>query len=121
MSQELQRRGSTLPEQVTDERWITPAVDVYESEKEWMVRADVPGVIESNLQVHLDKGELTLQARREETPFEDVGYVGYRRSFALPSGIDAKAAAAEIRHGVVTIRLPKHESLRPRQIVVRAG
>jgi HSP20 family protein len=110
------------------ERWPTyaPACDVYENRNEVLVLADLPGVAAEDLRIHLEKGELTLQARRP-VPL-DGRWVGaeyrdieFRRRFTVPGGIDADRISAELTNGVLYLHLPKSEALRPRQIVVNAG
>ena len=120
MSKELRRRPES-PERVDQERWIKPLCDVFENEGEWLIMADVPGASSDALQVHLDAGELTIEARRSDRWFGEVGCAGYRRAFTLPSGIDGDKVKAALNQGVVSIHLPKAESLRPRRIEVRAG
>lgn len=120
-SNELTKRDEARAEPVETKRWLEPPVDVFENEEEWLVAADVPGVHEDGLMVHLDKNELTIEARRENGSAHGFAYAGYRRSFTLPSGVDAAKVNAEMSNGVVSIHLPKAAAIRPRQIQVRAG
>jgi HSP20 family molecular chaperone IbpA len=106
---------------------VAPACDVYENNDEILVIADVPGVTSDTLNVHLDKGELTVAARREVSA-SDGSFIGveyrdcdFRRRFAVPGGIDASKINAELKNGVLWLHLPKSEALKPRQIAVRAG
>lgn len=105
---------------------IVPLVDVYENGDEFLLVADVPGVASDGLTVNLDKDELIIEGRRADA-FAAEGLrleyeaTDYRRAFSLPPGIDAAKIAAELRRGVLTLHLPKAESLRPRQIAVKAG
>lgn len=106
---------------------VAPACDVYENDDEVLVVADVPGVTSDSLDINLDEGELSIVARRDVSPKEGtllgVEYrdCDYRRRFAVPGGIDATKIAAELKHGVLWLHLPKSEALKPRQIAVRAG
>lgn len=106
---------------------ITPACDIYESDDEILVVADVPGATADMLDINLEKGELTLEARRE-APVQPGTFLGveyrdcdFRRRFAVPGGIDADRISAELREGVLHLHLPKSEALKPRQIPVQAG
>jgi HSP20 family protein len=106
---------------------ITPACDIYENEDEILVVADVPGVTADTLDINLEKGELSLEARRVDYG-QQGAYVGvefydsdFRRRFAIPGGIDADRIRAELREGVLHLHLPKSEALKPRQIPVQAG
>ena len=122
MSSELTRRGETRPEHVQQDRWLKPVCDVYENESEWLIRADVPGTNQDALKVHLDKNELTLEARRGEWFGNDsVNCSGYRRAFTIPAGIDGDKVKAQLSSGVVSIQLPKSDALKPRRIEVKAG
>jgi HSP20 family protein len=106
---------------------LAPACDVYESNDEILVIADVPGVASDALEVNLDNGELSVAARREvpavEGSFVNVEFrsCDFRRRFAVPGGIDASKINAQLTDGVLTLHLPKSEALKPRQIAVRAG
>ena len=114
-----QANNKVPAEPVESKRWLEPPVDVFENEDEWLVRADVPGVHEDGLVVHLEKSELSLEARRVDSPANR--FAGYKRAFTLPSGVDAQRVEAELRDGVVSIHLPKAAAIRPRQIHVKAG
>jgi HSP20 family molecular chaperone IbpA len=106
---------------------VAPACDVYENNDEILVVADVPGVTADALNINLDKGELSIVARRDVSP-KDGTFLGveyrdcdYRRRFTVPGGIDASKISAELKDGVLWLHLPKSEALKPRQIAVRAG
>jgi len=105
---------------------ITPACDIYESDDEVLLVADMPGVDAGALKINIDKGELTLEANRplssQGTYLEaEVRDCDFRRRFMLPSGIDASKINAELTNGVLRLHLPKSESLKARQISVKAG
>jgi HSP20 family protein len=105
---------------------VTPLCDVYENNDEILVVADVPGVTDDALDIHLDKGELSIAARRTvsvDGPLVAREYrdCDFRRRFSVPGGIDTNKISAELKHGVLWLHLPKSETLKPRQIAVRAG
>jgi HSP20 family protein len=106
---------------------IAPSCDIYENEEEILLIADLPGVTAESLAVHLDKGELTIDARREvsaqqtSTLAAEYAESDYRRRFVVPSGIDGNKINAELKNGVLQLHLPKSEALKPRQIAVRSG
>ena len=100
---------------------MQPPVDVFENEQQWLITADLPGVIQDALALHLDKDELVLEARRDKQWTGTTHHAGYRRAFTLPSGIDAQKVTAQLKLGVVTIQLPKAEAIKPRRIQVKAG
>ncbi|MBK8481153.1 MAG: Hsp20/alpha crystallin family protein [Proteobacteria bacterium] len=120
------RGGERAAETVEAERWVAPPVDVYENEQEWLLLADLPGVQQDGLHLHLDRRELLIEGRRKVTgagaPLaREFGATSYRRVFQLPSGVDAEKVAAEVKCGVLTLHLPKTEALRPRRVAVKAG
>ena len=126
MSDKLQRYDEKHAEAVQDRPWVAPLVDVYENEEEVLLVADVPGVTKNSLQVHLDKDQLTIEGRVEETAGgnllgREYQSVDYRRVFSLPGGIDHTKINADLRQGVLYLHLPKSEALKPRQIEVTAG
>jgi len=119
------QREETAPERIRERRSVTPAVDIYENSNEIMLIADVPGVQTDGLNIHLDNGELTIEATRSSEMKGAVLVQGYQqldyvRAFKVPNTIDATKIAAEIKNGVLAIHLPKVETLRPRRIEVKA-
>jgi HSP20 family protein len=106
---------------------VTPACDVYENKEEILVIADLPGVTPERLTIHLDKGELSLEAKREvnaqpsSTAKAEYTDCDFRRRFVVPTGIDAAKISAQLKNGVLELHLPKSEALKPREITVRAG
>jgi HSP20 family protein len=114
------------PERVQQRASISPRVDVYENANELLVLADVPGATKDKVTVHIDKGQLTLEARREPalrgTALEsEYRAVDYHRVFAVPQGIDASKIEATLNAGVLKVRLPKSEALKPRRIEIKAS
>jgi len=104
---------------------VPPPVDIYENKEEILLFADMPGVQTSDVFIHLDKGELTLQGRRgQQEPgkalVSELPDVDYRRTFAV-QGVDADKIEAVVAFGVLKVRLPKSEAVKPRQIAVKSG
>ena len=111
----------TRQERVLDKaaaiRWTTPAVDLYEDNDGLILQADLPGVAETDLQLQVSRGVLTLEA---SLPTEDDSMErGYYRQFRLSDRIDADAGEAALKDGVLTLRLTKSATERPRQIAVK--
>lgn len=105
---------------------VAPECDIYESNDEILLVADLPGVSTEALKINIDNGELALEARRNVASsgallggeFRDCDF---RRRFAVPPGIDGTKINAELKNGVLRLHLPKSDALKPRQISVRAG
>lgn len=94
---------------------VAPAVDIYEGKDEILVVADVPGAKAGGVDVRLERNELAVHVRREgQVP-------DYARTFLVPRSVDAGRIGAELKQGVLTIRLPKTEASKPRQIAVRSA
>lgn len=106
---------------------LAPRVDIYESDTDVLVTADLPGVPEDQVRLHLEKDELTLEATTQlgDTPGDAVAQefanVDYRRVFLLPKGIDVDNITAKLEHGVLRVRLPRSAQAQPRKIEVRAS
>ena len=106
--------------------YARPDVDVFESDAELLLVADLPGVAKEGLDVRFHDGELVVEAARK--PREpragialDQQVTDFRRAFALPDGIDAEKIEAELANGVLTVRLPKSAAKRARKIDVRSA
>jgi HSP20 family protein len=123
----LAKRTDRQPEPVQQQpETVAPPVDVYESGDELLLVADVPGATHEGIDVQLDKGQLTIQAKRsDETTGPPVATEfqprDYHRVFSVPQGIDASKIDAQLSAGVLYLRLPKSESLKPRRIEVKQG
>jgi len=112
-TQATQQQPAEKPVQQKPLPFVTPAIDVLQSENGFLVVADLPGVKQTDLDIQFDKDTLHVVGRREA-----AGYA-YRRSFALSRDIDPDGITAELADGVLTLTLPKHASRRPRAIQVK--
>ena len=117
MSQTTQKRE---PEKMADRPTYAPPVDIFENKEEILILADVPGVVTEGLSIHLDRDQLTIDARRPRGTVADDA-VDYRRTFVVPHGVDPDKIAATLQNGVLRLVLPKPGAQKPRQIAVRAG
>jgi HSP20 family protein len=112
----------------TARRW-TPAMDLLETEDEFVLRADLPGMAESDVSIELEDNVLTLSGERK-TEHEDKREGFYRmerafgsfsRALTLPKGVDPEAVTAAFDRGVLEVRIPKPEQRKPRKISIAAG
>jgi HSP20 family protein len=109
-------------------RW-TPAMDLLETEDEFVLRADLPGLSESDVNIELEDNVLTLSGERKTEHEEkregfyrmERAYGGFSRSLTLPKGIDPEAVTAAFDRGVLEVRVPKPEQRKPRRINITAG
>jgi HSP20 family protein len=109
-------------------RWM-PAMDLVESGDHFVLRADLPGMSEDDVNIEFEDGVLTVSGERK-VEHEDAkeGYHRVERSFGsfsrsltLPQGVDADAVTAGFDRGVLEIRIPKPEQRKPRKIAINGG
>jgi HSP20 family protein len=107
----------------------TPAVDIRETEKEYVVTADLPEVKKEEVKVIFHEGVLTIEGERKlerETTtdkFHNIerGFGKFVRRFALPNEVDATHVTAEFKDGVLKVLVPKSANARPKAIEVKVA
>ncbi len=106
--------------------WV-PAVDIFETaEKDVVVKVDLPDMKREDIKVTFENNVLTIEGERkfvtdashEQYHRMERGYGAFRRSFTLPATVDAARVEAGYQDGVLTVKLPRREESRPRQIQV---
>ena len=106
----------------SEARYVTPPVDILETEEGLTIMADVPGLDEKNLEISVDQGVLTIEGKTVfgsgDLLWREYAMDGYWRQFQLPETFDASKAKAAINHGVLTLNLPKAEAAKPRKIAI---
>jgi HSP20 family molecular chaperone IbpA len=114
-------------EQPRQAETYVPAVDILEKADGLVLRADMPGVASGDVEIQYEQGVLTIHGRVQppkQTPgrylVREYGNGDYVRSFTLGEGIDIDKIEAVCRNGVLELRLPKAEALKPRRIEVKA-
>lgn len=103
-----------------------PAVDVYETENELVLKADLPDIKQEDIDVRVENQTLTLAGERKFDSTSDKngyhrierGYGSFVRSFSVPNTFDTEKIDAQYKNGVLTVTLPKKEHAKPRQIKV---
>jgi HSP20 family molecular chaperone IbpA len=95
---------------------MSPAVDIYETDEELVLMANLPGVEDSGLQLEVARGVLTLTGEIQTS--DNEAQRGYYQRFKLSDRIDADAGNAALKDGVLTLRLPKSDVAKPRKIAV---
>src|SRR5467141_737636 len=106
-----------------------PAVDIYETENELVVKADLPDVNPQDLDIRVENNILTIRGERkfENKVSEDNylrierSYGSFSRSFSLANSVKSDAIKADYQNGVLTLSLPKREEAKPKQIKVNVG
>ena len=103
-----------------------PAVDIYETEDELVVKADLPDVNEKDIDIRIENNTLTIPGERkfEEKVNKDNylrverAYGTFARSFSLPNTVNTEGIHAEYHNGLLTVHMPKREESKPKQIKV---
>lgn len=108
--------------------FLRPPADVFEDSDGITLRLDVPGVAKERLNIQADQNTLTIEGDVQivmpagmEALLAEVHSTHYRRSFALSGELESNKAEANLKDGVLTVRIPKRAELRPRRIEVRAA
>jgi HSP20 family protein len=106
-----------------------PPVDVYEDAHQLILKLEVPGIKQEDLDVRVEnqtlavKGERKFEKDEKEENFHRIErrYGTFTRTFTLPQTVDTNAPKASYEHGVLTIALPKKEAAKPKQVKVEIG
>ena len=114
------------PEEPSATTTWSPAVDIYETEGEIMVQAELPGVDRKDITLNLENNVLTLRGERKfekETKDENFhrierSYGHFSRAFSVPATVDEEKINADYKDGVLKIALPKKEQAKPKQIKI---
>jgi HSP20 family molecular chaperone IbpA len=105
-------------------RYVTPRVDITETREGYELRAEMPGVVKSALELVLDGNSLTILGRRPAPPeglelvYRESSPFDYLRKFELDPAIDTSKVTATMDQGVLRLMLPKAEHVKPRRIQV---
>jgi HSP20 family protein len=97
---------------------VTPPVDIYENDKEYLLVADMPGVSSDAVNVEFEANELRIRGTVHGA--SGTPYV-YRRAFRVGAGIDPNKISAKLERGVLRVTAKKSDALKPRQIKVKAA
>jgi len=106
-----------------------PAVDIYETENELVIKADLPDIEEKDIDVRVESNMLTIRGERkfEESVKEDNylrverAYGSFSRSFSLPNTVDTGAIQANYKNGVLKVQLPKRAESKPKQVKINVS
>lgn len=110
-------------------RGWAPAVDIYETDQDVVLKAELPGVDPKDVEIRVEDGTLYLKGQRKfenevkEENYHRVerSYGSFTRSFALPSSVNSEKAKAEYKDGLLTLTLPKREEAKPKTIQINVG
>lgn len=113
-------------ESTRGETYVTPVVDIYETDDALMLVADVPGTRPGGVDLRLENRVLEITAHQVTPPGKEPAYAEFRpasyyRAFSVSDVIESEDIEASLRDGVLTVRLPKSPKAKPRTIAVKAG
>ena len=108
--------------------WSSPAIDMYQTDNEVVVKAAVPGFKADEVQINVTgdvltiKGESKHQEEKKDRSWQirEHRWGAFERSITLPTGVISDRATADFENGILTITLPKSEKVKPRTITVKA-
>ncbi len=113
-------------EQTRSQKLYTPATDIYETQEQLIVLADMPGVKQDGVDITLEQNILTIYGHVDQPEFPgyslsyaEYGTGSYRRVFALSNEIDREGIQASVKNGVLKLILPKSKRAMPRKIRVK--
>jgi HSP20 family protein len=124
--QELDRNGSEGGESVAS---FAPAVDIYEDEQKVVLKLEIPGIREEDLDIRIEdntlsvRGERKFEQEEKEENFHRIErrYGSFFRTFSLPTSVDTDSVAANYEAGVLRLTLQKKAESKPKQIKVTMG
>jgi HSP20 family protein len=117
--------GNPVAEATRDGTCFTPRVDIFETEAELFLFADMPGALPHEIDLRYEQGELILHGKVSPQRHEgrvifgeyDVG--DYYRVFQVHESIDASKIEADFKNGVLKVRLPKQEAALPKKVPIK--
>jgi HSP20 family protein len=124
MKTATQIEPGSVANRATQQQFVTPIVDIFESKDGYLLEAEMPGVTKDGLEITLEGDGITLTGHRKpsmalgEVLFREGQEPDFRRVFELDPAIDTSKISAKIEQGLLTITLPKSERVKPRKIVV---
>src|SRR5690349_8804755 len=132
LQEQVNRLFGNVLERSSEESNLTswaPAVDIYETEQELVVKADLPDVDTKDLDIRVENNILTIRGERKfdqkvnEDNFLRVerAYGSFSRSFSLANTVNSEAIKADYQSGVLTLTIPKREEAKPKQIRVNVA
>jgi HSP20 family protein len=110
-------------------RRFSPAMDLAETDGEYVLKADVPGLTDKDVHIELQNNVLTVSGERKvENEEKGAGfhrversYGSFTRRLTLPEGVDADAIKATVSNGVLQVQIPKPEAVKPRKVEITVG
>jgi len=116
----------TWDEALERESWIAPLVDIYETKDDYFLTAIMPGVNKENVKIKLEEGHLVIMGRINFNDIVNRKYVlqeseigNYYRRFKISDSVDESKIDAKLENGILNVKLPKHERVKPKTIEIK--
>ncbi|MDY6934106.1 MAG: Hsp20/alpha crystallin family protein [Spirochaetota bacterium] len=110
----------------SEECVIVPPVDIYETEGEYVLKAEMPGVTKDNVEITLNNKVLEIngrvtdgEKRVDNLKYSEYNLYNYHREFTIGNGINKDSLSANLENGLLTLVLPKSEEVKPKRIEVK--
>lgn len=120
------KQNVTWDEALESEAWIAPLVDIYETEDDFLLTAVMPGVKKENVKIKLEEGSLVLMGRIEYNDVVNRKFVlketesgNFYRRFKIADSVDESNIDAKLENGILNVKLPKQERVKPRNIEIK--
>ena len=121
--EKIEQKKDVWEEALHNEAWISPLINIFENDDEFILETFMPGVTKDNLKIKYEDGSLVLMGRINYDEVINRKYVlremeigNYYRKLNLSDTIDESKIEAQFENGVLTLHLPKHERIKPRTI-----
>jgi len=106
---------------------IVPPVDIYETDNEYIIKAEMPGIKKDQLEITLEDNELEINGKlngnlpdEKNLKYSEFKLYNYHRKFDVGETIDRNSLKASLENGILTLNLPKREEVKPRKIEIKA-
>ncbi|MEW6701688.1 MAG: Hsp20/alpha crystallin family protein [Bacteroidota bacterium] len=113
-------------ESLEKESWVAPLIDIYETADDYFLTAQMPGVSKDNVKIKLEEGHLVIMGRIDYDETLNRKYVlketetgNFYRRFKISESIDEQNIDAKLESGVLNVKLPKHERVKPKTIEIK--
>lgn len=120
------KQKNSWDEALEKESWIAPLVDIYETKDDYFLSAQMPGVKKEDVKIKLEDGNLVIMGRIDYDTILNNKYTlketetgNYYRRFKISDSVDETNIDAKLENGVLTVKLPKHERVKPKTIEIK--
>ena len=113
-------------EALEKESWVAPLIDIYETTDDYFLTAQMPGVSKEDMKIKLEEGHLVIMGRVNYSETYDRKYVmketetgNFYRRFKISDSIDEQIIDATLENGILHVKLPKHDRVKPKTIEIK--